>query len=172
MDHTSTIKTIYRVEDAEGRGPFYSGLVNVYADAAEFAHLCALEGSWPDSYYAARNAMADADAPTMFAAATYAFGCLTLADLRYWFPSAYGITAMADAGAVVGVYEAQLGSVRHGTRQAAFDRTESRRLRQMPITALLDLTAPESSLRPHLPREDTTAPECRSAAQAQGSPCS
>lgn len=167
-----TTTTIYRVEDAEGRGPFHSGLVNVYADAAEFAHLCALEGSWPDSYYAARNALAAADWPSMSATADYAFGCLSLADLRYWFPSFYGIASMADAGAIVSVYEAQRGSIRLGTRQVTFDRTESRRLRQMPITALLDLTAPESSLRPHLPREDTTAPECRSAAQAQGSPCS
>lgn len=139
MHHTLRI---YRVEDTAGNGPFCSGLIHAYADAAEAAHLLGLEADWPGNYYAARNATADADNLNPRALHHIKFGCLSFADLRYWFPSPCGLEALHALGVGIAVWEAAPGSVERGTRQVAFDSAKSTRLGMMPLTALAHVKAP------------------------------
>lgn len=138
----SDLLSIYRVEDRAGNGPFCTGLIHTYADAAGAAHFCGIEHDWPDSYYAARNARADMDNLNPNALRHIKFGCLSMGDLRYWLPSPCGIEALHALGVVVAFYKAAPGSVEWGTRQVAFDSTESERLWTIPLTALAHVKAP------------------------------
>lgn len=122
---TNTV-IIYRIERADGSGPFGNGLSTTYDDHKRAGVASCYD---PPAPYDNRERGSDLHAHAKRQGITgWHFGFTSKAQIRRWFRSKKGRRAMAEVGGVLSVYEVPSRWLIRGYEQVIFKRSKASRV--------------------------------------------